>query len=107
MNGVEGPGMADRTELLESALDSLTEGVALADHDGVVVLWSHAAETITGVSSGEIVGHRVRETLDAMVVGGAQEWIRQTGAESALGRGSLVRVRHKVGHEVPVMGRVM
>ena len=99
--------MADRTELMESALDGLAEGVALADHDGTVALWNRAAETITGFASGEIVGRRVREMLDTLVVGGAQHWIRQTDAESALGRGSLVRVRHKVGHEVPVMARVL
>jgi PAS domain S-box-containing protein/diguanylate cyclase (GGDEF)-like protein len=99
--------MADRTELLEAALDSLAEGVGLADHDGSVVLWNRAAETITGFSSREIAGHGVRETLDSLVIGGAQHWIRQTDAESALGRGSLVRVHHKVGHEVPVMARVL
>ncbi len=99
--------MADRTELLESALDSLTEGVALANHEGTVALWSRAAEIITGFTNGEIVGRRVREMLDSLVVGGAQHWIRQTDAENALGRGSLVRVHHKVGHEVPVMARVL
>jgi PAS domain S-box-containing protein/diguanylate cyclase (GGDEF)-like protein len=99
--------MADRTELLEAALDSLTEGVALADHDGRVMLWSRAAEVITGFASGEIVGHCVREMLESLVVGGAQHWIRQTDAESALGRGSLVRVRHKVGHDVPLMARAL
>ncbi len=99
--------MADRVELLESALDSLTEGVALADHDGCVALWNRAAETITGFASGEMVGHGVRATLDALVVGGAQRWIRQTDAEKAAGRGSLVQMRHKVGHEVPVMARVL
>ena len=62
--------MADRTELLELALDSLTEGVALADQDGSVALWNRAAETITGFAGGEIVGHCVREMLDSLVVGG-------------------------------------
>jgi diguanylate cyclase (GGDEF)-like protein/PAS domain S-box-containing protein len=99
--------MADRVELLESALDSLAEGVALADHDGCVALWNRAAETITGFASEEIVGHGVRATLDALVVGGAQRWITQTDAEKAAGRGSLVQMRHKVGHEVPVMARVL
>jgi PAS domain S-box-containing protein len=93
--------------LLESALDSLSEGIALADHEGTVALWSRAAETITGFPSSEIVGRSVRDMLDFLVVGGAQHWIRQTDAESALGRGSLVRVHHKVGHEVPVMAHVL
>jgi PAS domain S-box-containing protein/diguanylate cyclase (GGDEF)-like protein len=98
--------MADRIELLESALDSLTEGVALADRDGTVVLWNRTAEIIIGFASGEIVGHRVREILASMVVGGAQHWIGQTDAKAA-GRGSLVQVRHKVGHEIPLMARVL
>ena len=99
--------MADRAELLEAALDSLAECVGLADHDGSVVLWNRAAETITGFSSGEIAGHCVREMLDSLVVGGAQQWIRQTDAEKTRGRGWLVQVRHKVGHDVPVMARVL
>jgi diguanylate cyclase (GGDEF)-like protein/PAS domain S-box-containing protein len=107
MKRLEGPEMVDRTELVEAALDCLAEGVALADHDGRVMLWSRAAETITGFASGEIVGHCVRELLDALVVGGAQHWISQTDAESALRRGSLIRLRHKVGHEIPVLARVL
>ena len=106
MNGVEGLWTVDRTELLESALDSMAEGIALADHDGRLALWNRAAETITGFASAETVGHSVREMLDALVVGGAQHWIRQTDAVSAHGRGWPLRVRHKVGHEVPVVARV-
>jgi len=106
MNGVEGRCVMDRTELLESALDSLTEGVALADQGGRVALWNRAAETISGFASAEIVGHCVREMLDLIVVGGAQQWIRQTGAEKTPGRGALVQLRHKMGHEVPVVARV-
>ena len=112
MNGVEGPRMVDRTELLESALDSLAEGMALAAQDGRVALWNRAAETITGYANREMVGQRVREMLDALVVGGAAHWIRQTYAETAsrpgsARRGSLVHVRHKLGHEMPVMARVL
>ena len=99
--------MADRTELLEAALESLEEGVGLADHHGSIVLWNRAAATITGFSSGEVAGHGVREMLDALVAGGAQHWIKQTDREKAPGRGSLVQVRHSAGHDVPVMARVL
>ena len=98
--------MAERTELLESALDGMAEGIALADRTGRMVLWNGAAETITGFASAEIAGRGVRATLDALVEGGAQHWIRQTDAEKS-GRGVLVRLRHKVGHDVPVMARMM
>lgn len=97
----------DRTELLESALDSLTEGIALADQDGRVALWNRTAETISGFMSAEIVGRSVREMLNLIVVGGAQHWIGQTGAEKTPQRGVLVELRHKVGHEVPVVARVL
>src|ERR1700722_18107155 len=64
--------MVDRTELLEAALDSFAEGVALADREGHVSLWNCAAEAITGYGSREVTGQSVRAMLDAMVVGGAQ-----------------------------------
>jgi hypothetical protein len=41
--------MADRTELLESALESLVEGVALADREGSLVLWNRSAEITHGI----------------------------------------------------------
>ena len=107
MNGVEGLWTVDRMELLESALDSMAEGFALADHDGRLALWNRAAETITGFASAETVGHSVREMLDALVVGGARHWIRQPDAVSAQGCGWPLRVRHKVGHEVPIVARVL
>lgn len=99
--------MTDRTELLEAGLDSLTEGVALANHEGRVVLWNLAAGVITGFAGAQTVGHSVREMLDLLVVDGGSHWMRQTDAESAPGRGWLVRMRHKVGHEVPLMARVL
>ena len=40
--------MMNRAELLDSALDSLPEGIALFDDEGEVVFWNHAAEMITG-----------------------------------------------------------
>jgi PAS domain S-box-containing protein/diguanylate cyclase (GGDEF)-like protein len=99
--------MADRTELLESALDSLAEGVALADHEGSVALWNRSAEIISGFASGEMVGRGVRAILDALVVGGARHWVSQTDGEKDSGRGAFVQVRHKIGHEVPLMARVL
>ena len=96
--------MADRTELCESALNGLQDGVALADLDRVV-LWNFAAETVTGYSGVETVGFGVREVLDTLIVGGSRQWIRQTN--SGVERGSLVQIRHKAGHELPVLARVV
>jgi diguanylate cyclase (GGDEF)-like protein/PAS domain S-box-containing protein len=89
------------------ALVFLGVGVALADREGSLVLWNRSAEIITGYGSGEIVGHGVRATLDALVVGGTQQWVRRTDTKSSQGRGALVRLQHKVGHEIPVMARVL
>jgi len=99
--------MVNRTELLEAALDSLTEGLALADCDGHIALWNHAAEEITGYSGGETVGHPVREMLDRVVVGGSQHWIRQSDAESSNRRGCAVQLRHKLAYDIPVLARVL
>ena len=40
--------MADRNELLEAALDSLPDGIALFGSDGTITFWNQAAEAITG-----------------------------------------------------------
>ena len=99
--------MADRRELLESALDSVAEGVVLTNDEGCIALWNRPAEAITGYPSGEIVGNRVREMLDRIVVGGTPHWLRWTDAESASRRGSLIQLRHKMGRQITVMARVM
>ncbi len=39
--------MTDRAELLEAALDSFPEGIALLDLERTVLLWNPSAETIT------------------------------------------------------------
>ena len=99
--------MADRVELLEAALDSLGGGRGSRRSEWRVALWNRAAETITDSTSGETVGARC-----------ARHWMRwwwaarSTGSGRPMrrrrpGRGSLVHVRHKVGHEVPVMARVL
>lgn len=97
--------MAERTELLEAALDGLAEGVALADLNGDVAVWNLAAETITGYAAGEMIGHGVCRLLDTMVEGGSQNWIRNS--QSAAERGFLVPLRHKLGHQLPVMARIL
>ncbi len=99
--------MVDRTELLEAALDSFAEAVALADREGRVLLWNCAAEAMTGYGSREVTGQSVRAMLDAMVVGGAQRWMVQTEEERSAQHGSLVHLRHKAGHEIAVMARII
>ena len=99
--------MIGRIELLEAALDSLTEGLALADREGHIAFWNHAAEAITGYTGSETVGRRVREMLDAVVVGGCQHWIRQTDTESSTRRGCAVQIRHKLAYDLPILARAL
>jgi PAS domain S-box-containing protein len=44
-------------------LETIADGVALLDDDGVVRLWNAAAEAITGVTRDEIVGRKAAEVL--------------------------------------------
>lgn len=96
--------MADRTQLLGAALDGLPEGVALADLEGRVAFWNHSAEAITGFSGLKFVGQQVRESLDALVVDGAQQLIAQ--ADSPV-RGVLIQIRHRLGHNLPAMAKIL
>jgi PAS domain S-box-containing protein len=45
------------------ALETIADGVVLLDRDGIVLLWNHAAEAITGVASADAVGRNAAETL--------------------------------------------
>jgi diguanylate cyclase (GGDEF)-like protein/PAS domain S-box-containing protein len=91
--------MTDRTELLESALDSLPDGLAVFGAAGEVVLWNHAAEAITGYASLELLRRPVPGILEALLIE------RPRFMEMRRPAGAVVRVRHKLGHEVPVMAR--
>ena len=46
-------------------LETVGDGVFLVDDDGVVRSWNRAAETIAGISRGEIVGRRLADVLPA------------------------------------------
>lgn len=85
--------MYDYLELLESALDSLPDAIALLDRDGSVVFWNQAAEAITGYSPAE-----VEPQMPASLA-------RLDRGADVTGASVLVRTRHKLGHEVPAIAR--
>jgi diguanylate cyclase (GGDEF)-like protein/PAS domain S-box-containing protein len=86
--------MSDRTEILESALDSLPDGIVLFGVEGEVVFWNQAAAAITGYKGADVVGRPASAEL---------KWLLPAIA----GRGVLVRAKHKLGHEVHVMSRAL
>jgi diguanylate cyclase (GGDEF)-like protein/PAS domain S-box-containing protein len=93
--------MADRTELLESALDSMQEGIALIGMGGEIAFWNQAAEATTGYAAIDVVGRPLPRGLEPL----APECdFRNHRTESA--RGMLVKARHKLGPEMQMMARL-
>ncbi len=99
--GWKGGRMTERTALLESALDSLPDGIALLDMEGRVVYWNPAAEAITGYAMAELMGRAVPELLKPL----APDESRLGDGPAALSLQVLVHARHKLGHEVPAFTR--
>jgi diguanylate cyclase (GGDEF)-like protein/PAS domain S-box-containing protein len=97
--------MADRSELVEAALDVYPEGLALLDVDERVVFWNHAAELMTGYSGADVVGRRVPDGLEPLANGRDCEMHPEPRNGQAPGRDSLVHAQHKQGHDVPAMAR--
>lgn len=97
--------MVDRTELLESALDTVQEGIALFGPDGEIVFWNQAAEETTGYPCIELMGREVPLGLRSL----APENTLQTEWRPALAvrfsSGALLKARHKLGHEVQIRAR--
>jgi diguanylate cyclase (GGDEF)-like protein/PAS domain S-box-containing protein len=99
--------MTDRMELLEAALDILPDGIALAGLKGGVTFWNSAAEAITGHARANLLGRRVSDALETLIVGGARQWTIQTDAGLHPGGRSLVHIRHHLGHELPAIARIL
>jgi diguanylate cyclase (GGDEF)-like protein/PAS domain S-box-containing protein len=98
--------MADRTELLEAAVDSYPEGLALLDMEGQLVVWNRAAEAITGHTSLDLLGRPTPAALEPLL-GGARSGEQELCIGARVGYGTLVHLEHKLGHEVPTMMRTL
>jgi PAS domain S-box-containing protein len=97
--------MTDRNELLEAAFDSLPEGVALVGTEGEVVLWNQAAQGITGYAAIDVLARPLPEGLEALLHEETRD--ADDGAAPKEGRRALVNARHKLGHGIPVIARVL
>jgi diguanylate cyclase (GGDEF)-like protein/PAS domain S-box-containing protein len=95
--------MTDRNELLEAAFDSVPEGVALVGTEGEVVLWNQAAQAITGYAAMEVLARPLPEGLEALLLEGSGN----PGVAAGASRRALMRVRHKLGHAVPLIARFL
>jgi diguanylate cyclase (GGDEF)-like protein/PAS domain S-box-containing protein len=99
--------MADRTELLEVALDSLPEGLALLGSEGQIMLWNRAAEAITGYGSADLLSRQAPEQLEPLLMASPGPADREAWAGPQSGRGVMVHFQHKLGHDVPVIARTL
>lgn len=93
--------MADRSELVEAALDMMPEGVAVVDANCQVAFWNLAARDITGFAGIDLVGRPLPEGLKALV--------EKIGADAAMesGRSFPAHAQHKMGHSFLAMARLM
>ena len=97
----------DRTEFLEAALDNLPEGIALLGEKCRVLFWNKAAEAVTGHAAMDLMGRPVPETLKPLLDQCAPPGDPEPNSGPQPGHGFLVHARHKLGHEVPAMVRIL
>jgi diguanylate cyclase (GGDEF)-like protein len=106
-------------ELLQAALSEVEEAIAVLDSESRVVFWNPTAEAITGYRSASLLSRRFPSDLyqvnaDRQAISEAR--MRPAGfpapdrraapmAEPAVGRPTLVTLRHSQGHSLPGMLR--
>lgn len=71
------------------------------------MFWNGAAGAITGHAGAGLLGRQVRDVLETLIVGGARQWTAQTNTEVMSDHGSLLHVHHRLGHDLPVMVRIL
>lgn len=99
--------MTDRKELLEVALDSFAEGIALLGAAREVVLWNHAAGAITGYTGMDLLARPAPRELEPLLAASPLAGNPDAGARAPAGSGALVHIRHKLGHELAAMVRTL
>jgi diguanylate cyclase (GGDEF)-like protein len=93
--------MSDRIELLEAALDSLSEGFAVFDLDERVSFWNQSATSITGFTSVQIISRLLPESLQGLLAPDTTDASGQKAhCDSALT--AVVHLRHENLQDVAV-----
>ncbi len=99
--------MTDRAELLETALDSLPDGVGLLGGGDEVMFWNQAAQGITGYTTQELIGRVIPEGLAPLLdAGNSTEQAQPCGALPENHR-FVAKPQHKMGHFVPVITNIL
>ncbi|HUD56531.1 MAG TPA: diguanylate cyclase [Terracidiphilus sp.] len=96
--------MIDRSELIEAALESFPEGLALLDREGKVNFWNQAAENITGFPSIETVTRTIPAYLEPLLL----KRLPECGEDRTLyrsERGVLIHTQHRCGRDLPLVMR--
>jgi len=99
--------MAERAELIEAALESFPQGIALLDEEQKVVLWNRAAAEITGYSANGLVGHSVPDPFrrllhfnDGTDDAGREPWLQPA-------QGLLIQLSRPDDVSLPLMARAL
>lgn len=95
--------MTDRAELLEAALDSRSDGIALLSAQNEVVFWNRAAEAITGNSGMEILFKPSPAALEQLLNPAIEPESEAPSVHRV--RGTVVEAQHKLGHTVQVIAQ--
>lgn len=99
--------MIGRNDLMEAALESFPEGLALLSPEDVVTFWNRAAEKITGYPSMAMVTRRVPEGLDPLLSDAVPAEAREPHTGPLPERGVLIHVLHRSGLDLPLMSRLV
>lgn len=101
----------EQADLLKRVMDSLPDGVYIADRERRISYWNNTAEFLTGYRSDEVVGKRCSdnflthgEDVGCLLCEGDCP-LRRTIEDGRLRRAD-VYFRHRGGHRVPVEVRV-
>ena len=94
-----------KTELLEAALDTLDEGIAVLDAELRIIFWNQAAAGICGFQSADLLSRPCPVGLYQIDPQHPLDARAGIGALGALDRAVLVHLRHRQGHTLPAMLR--